>query len=134
MSYTVEEEAWIKQHYQNEWQFLRKHGLSMHKDEDREEGRAIARALMTSDDDDDDDNYMKASSSNPGVRREQVSSEPYTEEEKLWLRRLAFFDEASFLKQNGLSIEKAEDREEGKAKFRKFLARSGVSKGIVVVT
>jgi len=51
--YTSDEMAWIKKNFGNEFSFLRLHGLKIHNDEEREEGRAIARALMTDDDDDD---------------------------------------------------------------------------------
>ncbi|GAB1206467.1 hypothetical protein APSETT445_005156 [Aspergillus pseudonomiae] len=49
------EKAWLKKHHGSEFKFLRDHGLSTYEDEDREEGRAILRALMSDDDDDDDD-------------------------------------------------------------------------------
>ena len=44
--YNGEEKAFIKKHFKSEYNFLLTHGLSIYKDEDREEGRAILRALM----------------------------------------------------------------------------------------
>jgi hypothetical protein len=44
--YTLEEKRWLKVHYGGEFKFLRAYELSIHKDEDREEGRAIMRAFM----------------------------------------------------------------------------------------
>lgn len=41
-----EEKAWLKRHSGNEYRFLQTYGLSIYKDEDREEGRAILRTLM----------------------------------------------------------------------------------------
>lgn len=46
---TQAERAWLKTHYGNEFNFLRDYGLSIFKDEDREEGRAILRAFMSND-------------------------------------------------------------------------------------
>ncbi|KAJ5550208.1 hypothetical protein N7461_004906 [Penicillium sp. DV-2018c] len=48
---TPAEKQWLKKHYGNEFKFLRSHGLSIYKDEDREEGRSILRAFMSDDGD-----------------------------------------------------------------------------------
>ncbi|KAF2667468.1 hypothetical protein BT63DRAFT_426337 [Microthyrium microscopicum] len=47
--YTEEENAWLNKHYDGEFKFLRTLGLSIHKEEDREEGRLIARGFMEDD-------------------------------------------------------------------------------------
>jgi hypothetical protein len=47
--YTTEEKAWLKANYGGEFKFLQTFGLSIYKDEDREEGRSIARGFMTND-------------------------------------------------------------------------------------
>jgi len=44
--YTEKEKEWLKENYRSEFQFLRDFGLSIYKDEDREEGRTILRSLM----------------------------------------------------------------------------------------
>ena len=44
--YSGEEKAFIKKHFKSEYKFLLTHGLNIYKDEDREEGQAILRALM----------------------------------------------------------------------------------------
>lgn len=49
--YTNQEKNWLKQHWGGEFQFLIVYGLSIHKDEDRDEGRRIARAMMEDDED-----------------------------------------------------------------------------------
>jgi hypothetical protein len=46
---TGEEKAFLKEHYRGEFHFLRSHGLSIYKEDDRAEGRAILRALMDHD-------------------------------------------------------------------------------------
>lgn len=48
---TSAEKTWLKTHYRTEFNFLRVHGLSIFKDEDREEGRTILRAIMSDDSD-----------------------------------------------------------------------------------
>ena len=53
--YSGEERAFIRTHFKSEYNFLLTHGLSIYKDEDREEGRAILRALMQNSDAEDDD-------------------------------------------------------------------------------
>ncbi|OJD17249.1 hypothetical protein AJ78_02631 [Emergomyces pasteurianus Ep9510] len=44
--YTSEEKAWLKKHFRGEFYFLRMFCLSIYKEEDREEGRRIVRAMM----------------------------------------------------------------------------------------
>jgi len=44
-----EEKQWLKKHWDGEFKFLASHGLSIYKDEDREEGRIILRAIMAHD-------------------------------------------------------------------------------------
>jgi hypothetical protein len=58
-SYTAEETVFLKKHYGSEFHFLTQHGLNIHVQRDREEGRAILRAVMreseTSKDEESDD-------------------------------------------------------------------------------
>lgn len=44
--YTAEEKRWLKECWENEFHFMAQYGLSIYKDEDRIEGRRIARAMM----------------------------------------------------------------------------------------
>ena len=44
---TKDEKDWLKKHYRGEFHFLLQHGLSIYKEEDREEGREFHRQLMT---------------------------------------------------------------------------------------
>ncbi|KAH6687750.1 hypothetical protein F5X68DRAFT_261113 [Plectosphaerella plurivora] len=46
---TEAEREWLKKHYGNEFHFLGSYGLSIYKDDDREEGRRILRGLMSVD-------------------------------------------------------------------------------------
>jgi hypothetical protein len=51
-SYTAAEKQWLKDEWRDEFHFLRAYRLSVYKDEDREEGRAIVRAFIREDDED----------------------------------------------------------------------------------
>ncbi|KAL8388806.1 hypothetical protein RB595_008944 [Gaeumannomyces hyphopodioides] len=50
-SYTKEEKDWLKRGWGGEFKFLAAYGLSIYKDEDRDEGRRIVRAMMEHDED-----------------------------------------------------------------------------------
>jgi hypothetical protein len=53
-SLSDKEKKWLKEHYKGEYYFLRSHGLSIYKIEDREEGRRILRIMMTDESDDEE--------------------------------------------------------------------------------
>ncbi|KAM7200325.1 hypothetical protein V8F20_005302 [Naviculisporaceae sp. PSN 640] len=63
--YTAEEKAWLKEHYGGEFRFLRSNALNITKDEQREEGRAIARALIDMDKEDELNRSREQQSSRP---------------------------------------------------------------------
>jgi hypothetical protein len=50
--YTAAEKQWLKDEWRDEYHFLRAYRLSIYKDEDREEGRAIVRACIREVDED----------------------------------------------------------------------------------
>ncbi|KAK4148887.1 hypothetical protein C8A00DRAFT_38523 [Chaetomidium leptoderma] len=49
--YTEEEKGWLKREWGGEFKFLTAYGLNIYKDEDRDEGRRVARAMMEVDED-----------------------------------------------------------------------------------
>ncbi|KAK4609065.1 hypothetical protein CLAFUW4_14251 [Fulvia fulva] len=49
--YTTEENDWLKQHWTDEFHFLRAYGLSIYKEEHRAEGRLMVRAFIEQDKD-----------------------------------------------------------------------------------
>jgi hypothetical protein len=53
--YTQEEKEWLRKNYRTEFHFLRDFGLSIYKDEDREQGRVILRSLMQEEDEGEDE-------------------------------------------------------------------------------
>ena len=103
---TTAEKAWFKQHFKDDDHFSQRYGLSLHK-EDREKGRIILRILMADD------------ASDGGKPIGTTGS--YTTAEMAWLKQ-HFKDDDHFLRQYGLSIHKEEDREEGRAMLRAFMA------------
>lgn len=50
---SAEEKRWLKEHWGGEFKFLASYGLNIYKEEDREEGRVILRAMMADSDGDD---------------------------------------------------------------------------------
>ena len=51
--YTEKEKGWLKREWGGELKLLAAYGLSIYKDEDRDEGRRMARAVMEVDQDGD---------------------------------------------------------------------------------
>lgn len=62
--YTTTEKEWLKQHWGDEFHFLQAYGLNIHKEEDREEGRSIARAIILGEGVDQEDDDEDAGSEN----------------------------------------------------------------------
>ncbi|KAL8724807.1 MAG: hypothetical protein Q9181_006662 [Wetmoreana brouardii] len=132
MLLTQLEKDWMKHHYRNEFHFLRSYGLSIYKDEDREEGRRILRALMGDGgtdhggDNDEDDNNSGEESVNSFARdlEEDPSSHAadyhFSADELDWIKK-NYGHSANFLLSYGLKFYDDEDFEEGKAIIRAFL-------------
>jgi hypothetical protein len=55
--YTAEEDVWLQDRFDGEGNFLLRHGLSIDKDEDRDAGRSIFRALLNGEDSDKDSDH-----------------------------------------------------------------------------
>lgn len=62
--YTKEEKAWLKKHWGNEHKFLQAYGLSIYKEDEREEGRALVRDLLQPDENENEE--LASISSKPG--------------------------------------------------------------------
>ena len=52
--YTPAERTWLVNKFGNEFKFLREHGLRIYHDDEREEGRALARTLMRDEHEEED--------------------------------------------------------------------------------
>ncbi|KAL2024417.1 hypothetical protein VTK56DRAFT_8228 [Thermocarpiscus australiensis] len=120
--YTAEEKAWLKRNFGDEFKFLLQHGLSIYKEEDREEGRAIARALMEEDDDDEDDDEDEDEDEefNP---EGHFADYHFTDEELDFIEN-GWGNSEMFMLSYGLKFYKDEDCEEAKAIVRALMADS----------
>ncbi|KAH7109585.1 hypothetical protein B0J13DRAFT_682403 [Dactylonectria estremocensis] len=50
---------WLKKHWGSEFRFLASDGLNINKEEDREEGRSILRAILAGSEDSDDSDICR---------------------------------------------------------------------------
>ena len=73
-AYTAEEKEWLKENWGGEYRFLRAYELSIYKEEDREEGRAIVRAFIEADKSEDAEEKERQ-------ERQQMDTQERREEE-----------------------------------------------------
>lgn len=129
--YSAEEKQWLKENFKNEFEFLRTHGLSIHKEEDREEGRLTARALMLHDDDeseedmeeeedeeDEEDDFLAEIERDP---TSHVADYAFSESELDWIKK-HWGHSGNFLLSYGLKPWDDEACQEGKAIVRAMMA------------
>ena len=129
---TQDEKKWLKDHYGGEFHFLRQHGLSIYKEEDRDEGRSILRALMQDDDSDDADELedSDAGSINSFLRDlEQDSTSHFadhlfSEPELDWIK-VHYRHSGNFLYTHGLKFYDDDDCRQGKAIVQAMLSEDG---------
>ena len=114
---TGSEKSWLKDNYGGEFDFLRAHGLSIYKDEHREEGRSILRAMMAYDEDIDDDDegsdnsFLREMEEDPSSH---VADYHFSSIELDWIK--AHYGYSSrFLQCHGLKFYDDNDCREGKA-------------------
>ncbi|KIN05118.1 hypothetical protein OIDMADRAFT_142875 [Oidiodendron maius Zn] len=142
--YTDAEKVWLKQNYKDEYHFLQQHGLSIYKDEDREDGRAMARSLMAADDevaenskgvsdesnddddDDDDEEEEEEEEEEEGDDADtflaELEADPtshvadyhFSEKQLIWIKK-HYKHSGNFLLSHGLKPFDDEDCREGRA-------------------
>lgn len=137
------EYQWLKHHYGSEFRFLTVHGLSIYKEDDRQEGRSILRHLRAQDDlrdhkrvDESVDvernkTMAPASSTGDGVSsaedrrkaRKQILSSRFSREEIDYINR-DWGNTASFMHHLGLDFYDEDDCCKAKAMATKFTAMS----------
>jgi hypothetical protein len=114
-SYTAEETAFLKKHYGSEFRFLIQHGLKIHEEEDREEGRAILRAVMREDgiseDEESDDKEDDLGESDFEGHQADYN---FTERQLDWIEK-HYRNSEQFMICYGLKFYDDEDLEEAKA-------------------
>ena len=113
---TQVEKKWLKDNYGGEFHFLREHGLSIYKEEDREEGRTIVRAMMQEDDeeeddDDDGDSFERELEQDP---TSHLADYHFSAKELEWIKK-NYGHSGNFLLSYGLKPFDDEDCREGKS-------------------
>ncbi|KAL7816107.1 hypothetical protein V8C44DRAFT_323995 [Trichoderma aethiopicum] len=133
--YTAAEKAFLKKFYGNEFKFLTLYELSIYDEEDRAEGRAIARSLMRADAGYDDDDEVDGR--HQENKDEDEGEEDEEEDENDFERHLAdhhfdarqldwieenYRDSATFMYSFGLKFYDDDDCQEAKAILRSFMS------------
>ncbi|KAI1071507.1 hypothetical protein LB507_005411, partial [Fusarium sp. FIESC RH6] len=109
---TTGEKHWLKDHWGGEFQFLMSHGLNINKEDDREEGRSILRAIMAGSDSDDSDSGLDY----PNDYRPEVQlAESYFDADEVKFIRKHYGDPLTFMITFGLKFYNAEDCEEARS-------------------
>lgn len=112
--YTADEKSWLRKHWGGEFQFLLAHGLSIYKDEDREEGRRIVRATMAEDNEDDSE---VEPSQNAWEPQDHFTDHHFSKTE-LKIIEQGWGNSENFMLSFGLKSYKDEDCKEAKAIVR----------------
>lgn len=123
--YNAAEKEWMKKHFGGEFQFLRRYGLSIYKDEDREEGKQIVTSMMEHDMEDDDEeeeeeeenSFLADLEADPASH---LADYHFSDAELDWIEK-HHRHSAKFLRVYGLKPWDDEDCEEGKAIIQAFL-------------
>ncbi|KAL9597722.1 MAG: hypothetical protein Q9219_004979 [cf. Caloplaca sp. 3 TL-2023] len=111
---TEAERKWLKENYGNEFHFLRSHGLSIYRDDDREEGRRILRALVDDQGDSDDDSLDSFQRDLENDPSSHFADYHFSEAELDWIK-IHYGHSANFLRCYGLKFYDDTDCEEGKS-------------------
>lgn len=132
--YTAAEKAWLKRAFGGEFKFLRVYGLKFHKDEDREEGRAIARGIIeqeaadddsigdpedreNDDDDESENSFLADLEADPASH---LADRHFTEEQLDWIKKHYLYS-GNFLRTHGLKPFDDEDCKKGVAIAKAFM-------------
>ncbi|KAK0763475.1 hypothetical protein N5P37_002852 [Trichoderma harzianum] len=120
--YTAEEKAWLKKHYQGEYKSLMSYGLSIYDEENREEGRAIMRAMVSPDEDDDEDEEDKE-------KEEEEDDEDFAHpadylfdsKERAWIKK-HYQNCTTFMSSYGLKVYDPDDCQEAQHLVMDFMS------------
>lgn len=111
---TKDEKKWLKDNWGGEFHFLQSYCLSIYKEEDREEGRSIMRALMEDDNEDDHDDgntFLRELEEDP---TSHVADYHFSAKELDWIAT-HYKHSGNFLLSYGLKPFDNEDCREGKS-------------------
>ncbi len=113
--YTKTETDWLKRSYDGEFKFLQMYGLSIYKEEDREEGRNIARSLMEADEGDEegeeDNQFLKDLEEDP---MSHLADHFFSEQQLAWIEK-HYRHSGNFMASHGLKAFDDEDCKEAVA-------------------
>ncbi|RTE67980.1 hypothetical protein BHE90_017643, partial [Fusarium euwallaceae] len=115
---STEEKQLLKKHWGGEFRFLASHGLNINKEDDREEGRIILRAILAGsdgDDSDDSDNSDIGRDYPNDDRPEGQLADSYFDADELKFIKKHYGDSLTFMFSFGLKFYKTEDCEEAKS-------------------
>lgn len=112
-SYTAEEMAFLKKNYGSEFKFLLQHGLKITDEEDREEGRAILRAVMHDDDNTSEDVNEEEDEDEFAQFEGHLADYNFTKPQLEWIEK-HYRNSEQFMMSYGLKFYDTEDLEEAK--------------------
>ena len=119
--YTSDEKQWLKKHWGDEFRFLRDYGLSIYDEEQRAEGRQLARQLMQDETDSDEaefeSDFLRDLERDP---TSHVADHHFSETELDWIEKHYNYS-SNFLRSYGLKFYDDEDCREGKAILRTLM-------------
>lgn len=107
-----EEKQWLKINWGGEFKFLASHGLSIYKEEDREEGRIILRAILADSDGDDRDDSDFGWDLPEDDRPERQLADSYFDPDQLKFINANYGDSVNFMLSFGLKFYNHDDCEE----------------------
>ncbi|RYP81276.1 hypothetical protein DL770_005942 [Monosporascus sp. CRB-9-2] len=121
---SAEEKQWLKKNWGGEFKFLASHGLSINKEEDRQEGRIILRAMLASSDGDDSDDSDIGWDDPKDDRPERQLADSYFDADELKFIGAHYGDSVTFMFSFGLKFYKSEDCEEAQSIVRSMMRRN----------
>ena len=110
--YTPEEKAWLKENWEDEYHLLRAYGLSIHNEEDRDEGKRIVQAMIATDQDEPDSEDEDDEEDDEGDPILHLADHFFTACELAWIEG-NFGSSGHFLLCYGLKPYNDDDCEEG---------------------
>ncbi|KAH7161592.1 hypothetical protein EDB81DRAFT_756112 [Dactylonectria macrodidyma] len=117
-SLTPDEKAWLRKHYRNEFKFLQSYALSIHNEEDREEGRVIMRAMVSNDEDDVSEDEEDSDEFNP---EHHFADHKFSEKVLDWIEAY-YGNSMHFMLCYGLKFYNDEDCEESQSIVRVIMS------------
>ena len=123
---TSSEKKWLKDNFGDEFHFLRDYGLSIYKDEDREEGRSMIRAFIRGNDEEEEEDDGSENSFLRELEEDPTSHAAdyhFSSQELDWIKK-GFGHSGNFLRCYALKFYDDEDCREGQSIVRAFMEGS----------